>query len=245
MIAETPEIEREVRYRRGNIHKNARTTIDIRKKIKNSKKSNVYLAKKYNIHRLTVAKWKKRESPLDQHTKAMAEKPPNHFEPLEEAIIFFIRKATGLTLDRMMDVLTQTMMPDLKRDKLYKCLMKYRLNKRQTIEGQNIFAQILPIKTKDRAVSFLMAFQKNKWKGFIHIVGSLTKDLESFTMKRPFQVLELDNPSVLNYYQKKNNLEAFSSSFSLFQFESRLRKTLKYIEHLKENEDDDPKVSRS
>ncbi len=245
MNQEKPELQREVRYRRGNVHKNARTTIDIRKKIKNSKKSNVYLAKKYNIHRLTVAKWKKRESPLDQHTKPKDGKTAKHLEPLEEAIIFFVRKATGLTLDRMMDALTQEMMPHLKRDNLYRCLMKYRINKRQKEDGNPIFAQIIPVRTKDRSLSFLMAFQKNKWKGFIHIAGSLTQDLKSFTTKRPFQVLELDNPSVLNYYQKKNNLDAFSSPFSLFQLESRLRKTLKYIEQMKDDEDDDSKVSRS
>lgn len=245
MSQETPETQREVRYRRGSIHKNARTTIDIRKKIKNSKKSNVYLARKYNIHRLTVAKWKKRESTLDQHTKAIAGKTAKHLEPIEEAIIFFIRRATGLTLDRMMDVLTHVMMPHLKRDKLYRCLMKYRINKRQKDDGNPIFAQIIPVKTKDRSFSFLMAFQKNKGKGFIHVTGSLTQNLESFTMKQPFQVLELDNPSVLNYYQKKNNLEVFSSPFSLFQLESRLRKTLKYIEQMKDDDDDDSKVSRS
>ena len=229
-------IEREVRYRRGSLHKNARTTIEIRKKIKNSKKSNVYLARKYNIHRLTVAKWKKRESPLDQHTKAIARKTDKYLEPIEEAIIFFIRRATGLTIDCMMDVLTHVMMPYLKRDKLYRCLVKYRLNKRQKDVREPVFAQILPVKTKDRSVSFLMAFNKRTWKGFIHIAGMITQNLEDFKAKRPFEVLELDNLSVLNYYHKKNKQQAFSSPFSLVQFESRLRKMLKYIEQMKENE---------
>ena len=236
MIAETPEIEREVRYRRGNIHKNARTTIDIRKKIKNSKKSNVYLARKYNIHRLTVAKWKKRESPLDQHTKAITVRTGKHLEPIEEAIIFFIRRATGLTIDCMMDVLTHVMMQDLKRDKLYRCLVKYRINKRQKDMGNPVFSQIIPIFTKDRSVSFFMAFNKRTWKGFIHIAGMITQDINDFKAKRPFEVLELDNLSVLNYYHKKNKQSAFSSPFSLVQFESRLRKMLKYIEQMKENE---------
>lgn len=233
---ETPKIEREVRYRRGSIHKNARTTIEIRKKIKKSKKSHVYLARKYSINRLTVAKWKKRESPLDQHTKAIAGKTAKHLEPIEEAIICFIRRATGLNIDIMVDVLTHVMMPDLKRDKLYRCLVKYRISKRQKDGKKPVFAQILPVTTKDRSVSFLMAFHKGQWKGFIHIAGLITQDLGDFKAKRPFEVLELDNLSVLNYYHKKNKQQAFFSPFSLFQFESRLRKTLKYIEQMKENE---------
>lgn len=228
--------QNKIEYRKGKAHKNARTTWEIRRKIKVSRKSNVYLSQKYGIHPLTVAKWKKRESVLDikAHSSGRPQKAP--LSPLDEALIFCIRKATGLGIDQMLPVCKEYLMPDIKRCQIYQCLFKYRINKRQKDVGSDIFAQIIPVRTKDRSVSFLIAFQRKSWKGFIHLAGSLTNDLQSFTMKRPFQVTELDNPSVLKYYQKKSHLEAFTSALSLFQFESRLRKTLKYIETMNDND---------
>jgi hypothetical protein len=57
----------------------------------------------------------------------------------------------------------------------------------------------------------------------------ITQNLEDFTAKRPFEVLELAHSSALNAYQKKKGPKAFESALSLFQLESRLRKTMQYI----------------
>lgn len=238
LTSQSDDLKRKIHYQPRKLHKNASTTWEIRRKIKKSKKSNVYLAKKYGIHPLTVAKWKKRHSILDIKPHPSPRQKENPLNPLDEALIFFFRKATGLSVDQMMEALKNCLMPHIQRHHIYYCLVKYRINKRQKDAGEPIFAQIIPIMTKDRSISFFMAFHKRKWQGLIHIAGMLTQNLENFKSNRPFDVLELDNSSVLNYYKKKNNLEAFSSPFSLFQLESRLRKTLKYIEQMKDDEDD-------
>jgi hypothetical protein len=237
LTSQKKQTQTKIEYRKGKAHKNARTTWEIRRKIKTSKKSNVYLAQKYGIHPLTVAKWKKRTSVLDVKAHSSGRPQEIPLSPLDEALIFFFRKAAGLTIDEMVLVFRQYLIPSIKRCQIYNCLFKYRINKRQKDVGNPIFAQIMHVRAKDRSVAFLIAFHKQKWQGFIHMAAISAETLEVFTTKRPFQVLELDNPSVLNYYKKKNNLEAFSSSFSLFQFESRLRKTLKYIEQMKEKDE--------
>ena len=224
-------------YRQGKIHKNATTTWAIRRKIKNSKKSNVYLARKYGVTPLTIAKWKKRASVRDIKPNPSPRQKEEFLEPLEEALIFFLRRATGLSVDQMKALLAEYLMPTIKRYQIYNCLLKYRINKRQKDMGNPVFAQIMPILTKDRSVSFLMAFNKRTWKGFIHIAGRITQNLEDFKAKRPFDVLELNNPSVLNSYQKKNSLKAFESPLRLLHLESRLRKTMQYIETMSINDE--------
>ena len=85
-----------------SLHKNARTSPQIRAEIQASDLSIVALAKKYGIHRHTVRKWKNRD---DQQDKSHCPKRLNTtLSPLEEIIVIALRETLLLPLDDLLVV---------------------------------------------------------------------------------------------------------------------------------------------
>jgi transposase-like protein/transposase len=109
------------------LHKNARTTPAIRKEIQQSNLSERALAQKYGISRLTVRKWKKRDSVEDR-----SHRPKNlraTLSPLEEEIVVELRKSLLLPLDDLLAVIREFIQPAMSRSALDRCLRRHGVSR--------------------------------------------------------------------------------------------------------------------
>ena len=107
------------------LHKNAKTTIRVRKEIQESLESAPKLAKKYSLNVKTVLKWKKADDVEDK--KSGAKKPKSSLTDLEQQIICEFRRTTKFPLDDVY-VALKDKIPNLTRSNLYRCLKRNNLN---------------------------------------------------------------------------------------------------------------------
>ncbi|HEX8286972.1 MAG TPA: hypothetical protein VF556_03195 [Pyrinomonadaceae bacterium] len=115
------------------LHKNARTSEEIRRAIQNSNESLVCLAKRYDINPKTVAKWRKRTTVEDS---PMGPRHPHStvLTTEEEAVITAFRKHTALPLDDCLRAL-KTSIPRLTRSALHRCFKRHKINRLSDITG--------------------------------------------------------------------------------------------------------------
>ena len=108
------------------LHGCARTTEAMRREIQNSKESAEKLARRFNLNRKTVLKWKKRNY---VHDAPMGPKNPRStiLTLEEEAAVVAFRKKTLLPLDDCLYALQETI-PNLTRSSLYRCLKRHGIN---------------------------------------------------------------------------------------------------------------------
>jgi hypothetical protein len=108
-------------------HGSAKTTPGIRRAIQASAEKNTVLAKRYNVNRKTVGKWKARDTPFDER---MGPKNPRSsvLTQKDEAIVLAFRWRTRLSLDDAL-VRLRRLMPKLSRSALYQCLKRHGLSK--------------------------------------------------------------------------------------------------------------------
>jgi len=90
------------------LHKNARTTPAIRREIQQSNLSERALAQKYGINRLTVRKWKKRNSIEDR-----SHRPKNLLLPLDD----------------LLAVIREFIQPAMSRSALDRCLRRHGVSR--------------------------------------------------------------------------------------------------------------------
>jgi len=105
------------------LHKNATTTPAIRKAIQTSNLSERELAKKYGISRLTVRRWKKRDTVEDR-----SHRPHNlraTLTPEQEAVVVELRKTLLLPLDDLLVVVREFINPKVSRSGLDRCLRRH------------------------------------------------------------------------------------------------------------------------
>lgn len=107
------------------LHRNARTTLAIRREIKNSKESVYSLSKKYHLNWGTVKKWKFAQRIEDKSSRP--HKLNTTLTPFQEDLILFERKQFKKTVDEIFFALEHTI-PDLYPMKIYRCLKRYGLN---------------------------------------------------------------------------------------------------------------------
>lgn len=107
------------------LHKNARTTLAIRKEIKDSKESIYSLSKKYNLNWGTVKKWKTAESIEDASSRP--HKLNTTLTKWQEDLILFERRQFKKTIDEIFFAL-EDKIPNLYPMKIYRCLRRYGLN---------------------------------------------------------------------------------------------------------------------
>ena len=99
-------------------HKNARTTVEIRKEIKRSNLSTKELAEKSNVHPNTVRKWKKRSmDDLEDRSHATGVKSYTLSE-FERMIITEVKTVTLFSIDDLLQIL-KPFIPNLNKDNLY------------------------------------------------------------------------------------------------------------------------------
>jgi transposase len=111
----------------GRTHGSATTTPRVREAIQESDEKNTVLAKRHNVSRNTIAKWKARESTSDER---MGQKNPRPkvLTLKDEAIILAYRWRTRLSLDDCLERLRR-LMPQLSRSALHRCLERHGLGK--------------------------------------------------------------------------------------------------------------------
>jgi len=106
------------------LHKNATTTLAIRKAIKESSLSAYALAKKYGISQTTAQRWKRAKSLEDKSSR------PHHLNttltPEQEDLICFERKQFKKTIEEIFFTLEGSI-PQLYPMKIYRCLRRYGL----------------------------------------------------------------------------------------------------------------------
>lgn len=142
----------------SRVHAQARTTPRTRAEIRASSASLGELAKRYNISRATVRKWKRRDSPDDLshrphtlHTTLL---------PVQEAIAVELRRLLLLPLDDLLAVVREFINPAVSRAGLDRCLRRHGVsNLRELVAQANTDAagaQDKPVKTfKDYEPGFV------------------------------------------------------------------------------------------
>jgi transposase len=108
-------------------HGCAKTTPRIRRAIQASDEKNTVLAKRYGVHRQTIAKWKARESTSD--ARMGPKNPCSSILTLNsEAIVLAYRWRTRLSLDDSL-VRLKRYFTELSRSALYRCLKRHGLSR--------------------------------------------------------------------------------------------------------------------
>jgi transposase-like protein len=107
------------------LHKNARTTLNIRASIKNSNESIYSLAKKFNLNWSTVKKWKNSDSLEDKSSRP--HKLNTTLTKQEEELICFERKQFKKTIEDIFFTL-EDRIKNLYPMKIYRCLKRYDLD---------------------------------------------------------------------------------------------------------------------
>lgn len=107
------------------LHKNARTTLAVRKEIKESPLSINALSEKYGLSWKTVKKWREAQTIEDRSSR------PFHLNttlvPFQEDLILFERRQFKKTIDEIFFTL-EDKIPNLYPMKIYRCLRRYGLN---------------------------------------------------------------------------------------------------------------------
>src|ERR1700761_4104157 len=115
------------------LHGSATTTEAVRRAIQRSEESLRALAKRYGINPKTVAKWRKRNTSLDQPT-GPRERRSSVLSVADEAIIVAFRQHTLLPLDDCLYALQATI-PQLTRSSLHRCLERHGIRRLPEVEG--------------------------------------------------------------------------------------------------------------
>lgn len=116
-------------------HRNARTNIQQRSRIKESVESSRILAERYGISHVTAAKWRK-----SAHLEDKSHCPDTiHYAVPKECWVLIkkVREATKLPIDDLLLQLSEYV-PSLKRGNLYRILRHYRLNRLSESEKREI-----------------------------------------------------------------------------------------------------------
>ena len=107
----------------ATIHKQSRTTPQLREEIRNSPLSERALAEKYNISRATVRKWKYRETTEDRSHRP--HRLHTALTPAQEAIVVELRRTLLLATDDLLVVVREFIKPDMVRSALQRLLVRH------------------------------------------------------------------------------------------------------------------------
>ena len=140
------------------IHPSARTTLMLREEIHHSKENQASLAKKYNVTRLTIRKWQKREIFADKSHR------PDHLKTTlseaQEQVVIALRKTLLLPLDDLLAVSQTFINENVSRAGLHRCLKRFDIS--------NLHQMKKALDTAEAGVKTKKSFKDYK-PGFIHI----------------------------------------------------------------------------
>ena len=222
-------------------HPRAKTTIEIRKEIKENQEGLTVReqAKKYNVSTKTIMKWRKRDNPYDEKhgTKDLYK---NHIKitPLEEYIICEIRKTALLGLDDLLEVVNSIGIkinrsalemhdvdilstPELNRKDSGLDHVLARLAGMHRVAIELNFNRALMAKNYDRA-RILMAFRRNlklaeKFDAPV-VISSDANDI--YSIKSPHDLRAFLNTLVDAEYSKK----IIETAYKIAEYRAYLKK---------------------
>lgn len=116
------------------IHPQARTTPKVRQEIMDSGLSERAVAKAYNISRGTARKWMGRDDPQDRSHRALTRQTT--LNPLQEAIVLYLRQALYFTLDDLLFVTKAYINADVSRSGLARCLKRHGVSRLEELSPQ-------------------------------------------------------------------------------------------------------------
>lgn len=116
------------------IHKQARTTPQLREEIRSSDLPERALAERYNVSRSTVRKWKYRETTADRSHKP--HRLHTALSPAQEAIVVELRRSLLLSTDDLLVVVREFIQPDLNRSTLQRLLVRHGVSDRRALIPQ-------------------------------------------------------------------------------------------------------------
>jgi len=106
-------------------HKNAKTTVLMRRQIKESSETIEALANRLGLNKNTVFKWKNRADLEDR--SCMTHKLNTVLSELDEWIICEVRKTAKIGIDELSEIL-KPFIPHINRYNVYRCLKRHGLS---------------------------------------------------------------------------------------------------------------------
>lgn len=104
------------------LHKNATTTPAIRKQIQTAEGSDYELARRFNVTRETIRRWRKRDTVQDgSHT---AKRLQTRLNAAQEELVIYLRTQLRLPLDDLLAVVREFIEPDMSRSGLDRLLRR-------------------------------------------------------------------------------------------------------------------------
>ena len=199
------------------IHPRARTTPAIRKEIQESEESISELARKYNVSRNTIYKWKSRDSVKDA-SHAPIKHGQQKLSDSDIQLIIKTRESTNLALDDLHDVLEKELSVPISRSQLSKILKKHGLTqeKKESTRGKGKFIDYepgylhvdctyLPKIEGKQSKAFCAIDRKTKW-AYVEIHPQKTKEasrefLENLIKNCPLKIHRIltDNGAEFTY----------------------------------------------
>lgn len=113
------------------IHKQARTTPQLRAEIQRSALSERALAQKYNVSRSTVRKWKYRQTTADRSHRP--HRLHTALTPAQEAITVELRRTLLLSTDDLLVVVREFIKPEMVRSALQRLLVRHGVSQRKDL----------------------------------------------------------------------------------------------------------------
>ena len=200
------------------LHKNARTTPTIRKELQaySSSISNQKLATIYNLHRNTIAKWRKRQNVAD-----VSSCPKTIHTTLgiaQEQIAIALRKTLLLPLDDLLTVIREFINPKVSRSGLDRCLRRHRVsNLRQLRQSLD------KIEPSAKHKSF-----KSYAPGFVHVDIKYLPKMQD-EAKRRYLWVAIDRASRWVYVEIHDNKSAQTAKSFLEHLTDKASFKISYI----------------
>jgi hypothetical protein len=180
------------------LHKRARTTPAIRKKIQESTLSERALSEKYGITRTTVRKWRHRDSVEDR--PIMPKTLHTTLSQLEEWIVVELRITLLLPLDDLLAVIRQFINPRVSRSGLDRCLRRHGVANLKALIPKEESAPGVKIKT----------FKKYE-PGFVHVDVKYLPQMPD-EKQRKYLFVAIDRASRWVYIEIRTDKSAASAS---------------------------------
>ena len=175
-------------------HSNAKTTVHIRRQIKNSSETVAQIAERFGLNKNTVLKWKHRDNPEDQSCRP--NKTRTVLTEMDEWIICEVRKSTLISIDELTEIL-KPFLPALNRDNIYRCLKRHGLSSLKQMTA--------PEKQKGETKPF-----KTYEPGFIHVDIKHMPKLSGETGRR-YLFVAVDRATRYVFFSLKDKKDADSS----------------------------------
>jgi transposase InsO family protein len=220
-------------------------TAAVRRAIQHSQESIAKLAKRYDLHPKTVAKWKKRSHVTDA---PMGLKQPRStvLSTEEEALIVAFRRHTLLPLDDCLYALQATL-PQLTRSALHRCLQRHGISRLPAMAGDKpakkkfkpyplgyIHIDIAEVRAEEGKLHLLVAIDRTCKFAYAELHAGANKMVAAQFLRHlvaavPDKIHTVLTDNGIQFTNRKRDIYAFQHIFERvcqeFGIEHRLTKT--------------------